>query len=103
LHELVTATPVSEERDSYIERVEGLLEQRQQLLPKVQSPFTEEEKQLGQEIVQMNEVINRQLKQRKEEVSIDIRKLKQKQQKTNKYANPYENLSFDGTFYDKRK
>jgi len=103
LYELVQTLPSSEERDSYIERVEGLLEQRQQLLPQIQPPFSEEEQQLGQEIIQMNEVIDGQLKQRKEEVSVDIRKLKQKQQKTNKYANPYENLSFDGTFYDKRK
>ncbi len=103
LYELVQHLPNSEERDSYIERVEGLLEQRQQLLPQIQPPFSEEEQRLGQEIVRMNQVIDGQLKKRKEEVSVDIRKLKQKQQKTNKYANPYENLSFDGTFYDKRK
>lgn len=103
LYVLIQTLPSSEERDLYIERLEGLLEQRQQLLPQIQPPFSVEEQQLGQEIVQMNQVIDGQLKQRKEEVSVDIRKLKQKQQKTNKYANPYENLSFDGTFYDKRK
>ncbi|MDQ0244746.1 flagellar protein FliT [Bacillus fengqiuensis] len=103
LYELVQHLPNSEERDSYIERVEELLGQRQQLLPHIQPPFSKEEQKLGQEIVRMNQVIDGQLKKRKEEVSVDIRKLKQKQQKTNKYANPYENLSFDGTFYDKRK
>ncbi|MFC3886545.1 flagellar protein FliT [Bacillus songklensis] len=103
LYELVTISPSGEERDSYIRRIEELLGQRQRLLPQVKSPFSEEETKLGQEIVQMNQVIDGHLKQRKEEVSVDIRKLKQKQQKTNKYINPYENLSFDGTFYDKRK
>lgn len=103
LYELAQNLPTSEERDSYITRMEELLEQRQQLLPHIQLPFSAEEQKLGQEIVRMNAVIDGQLPKRKEEVAVDIRKLKQKQEKTNKYANPYENLSFDGTFYDKRK
>ncbi|WP_078414310.1 hypothetical protein [Priestia abyssalis] len=103
LYELALSSPSSEERDFYIEKIEELLEKRQKLLPQVQPPFSPEEQKLGREIVQMNQVIDEQLKGQKEEISIDIRKLKQKQQKTNKYTNPYENLSFDGTFYDKRK
>jgi flagellar protein FliT len=103
LCQLCQSAPENEARDSYIDRVEGLLTQRQSMLLQVQPPFSAEEQQLGKEIVKMNKIIDEQLEKRKEEVSKDIRHLKQKEQQANKYVNPYENLSFDGTFYDKRK
>ncbi|MBM7704481.1 hypothetical protein [Metabacillus iocasae] len=103
LHTHVATSPSEEQRDAYIQRVDELLDARQALLSHVTKPASLEEKALAQEMITMNQAIDRALVGIKEQVAVDIRKLKIKKTKTDRYANPYANVSFDGTFYDKRK
>jgi flagellar protein FliT len=92
-----------DERDGWIEELERFLQEREKLLAKIQPPYTEEEKRLGKEIVRFNQKIEEKLKQMKQEIQFDIRHLKKAKESTNKYLNPYQSLSIDGMFYDKRK
>jgi flagellar protein FliT len=92
-----------DERDGWIEALERFLQDRENLLANIQPPFTEEEKRLGAEIVQFNQKIDEKLKQVKQDIQLDIRNLKKTKESTNKYLNPYQSLSMDGMFYDKRK
>ncbi|WP_053403612.1 flagellar protein FliT [Priestia koreensis] len=98
-------TPVMEsEREGYIEKIDGLLEQREEILSALQPPNTAEEKERALRIIQMNEVIDEKLKEIKHAIMGDIRGLRMKKKQANHYANPYANLSsMDGTFYDKKK
>lgn len=91
------------ERDSYIEQLQNILEKREDLIENVKPPYTTNEKKLGTEIVEMNKEISMQLTKVKKEVQYDILQLKKKKSSNNKYVNPYQSLSIDGMFYDKRK
>lgn len=92
----------AQDRDSQIEEVEELLDQRETILPSIQPPFTAEEKQLGSEINLMNQEIEARLQQLSRSVQMDLREVNVKKQSMDKYSNPYESLQTDGVFYDKR-
>lgn len=91
-----------DDREEQIEQINKLLEDRQCLLDKLQPPFNKEENKLGQQIVQLNKVIDTQLQKIFNEIKVDIKELKVKKEKSTKYSNPYESLSMDGMFFDKR-
>jgi flagellar protein FliT len=90
-------------RDKVINEVENLLEIRQQLLSDLKGPFSEEEKELGQQIIEFNKVIDEKLDQLKLDVQTDMNKVKKQKTSNEKYVNPYKNVSFDGMFFDKKK
>ena len=92
----------SHDRDSQIDQVEKLLDQREQVLPAIQPPFTEEEQKLGREIQVMNLEIEVHLQKLSNAVKADLKEVNVKKQSMDKYSNPYESLQTDGVFYDKR-
>jgi flagellar protein FliT len=89
-------------RDEQIERVEKLLQEREDLLQFVQPPYNVEEQRIGKEMVQLNTVVMEGLAQLKNEVKVDIQNLNKQKQHGQKYRNPYGNISIDGMFLDKR-
>jgi flagellar protein FliT len=90
-------------RDDVIEKVELILNERQELLSNLKGPFSEEEKLIGQKIIDLNRVIDEKLPQLKAEVQKDMNKVKKQKSSNEKYTNPYKNVSFDGMFFDKKK
>jgi flagellar protein FliT len=91
------------DRDDKIARVEELLSQREVLMGAIQPPYTPEEIEIGKKVNQLNLRISQLLKQEKAAVQKDIKDLQNKKESNTKYVNPYQNLSTDGMFYDKRK
>jgi flagellar protein FliT len=91
------------DRDDKIARVEVLLSQREILMGAIQPPFTPEEIEIGKKINQLNLRLSQLLKQEKAAVQKDIKDTQNKKESNTKYVNPYQNLSTDGMFYDKRK
>ncbi|PRS37738.1 hypothetical protein C6W19_10310 [Bacillus sp. RJGP41] len=61
-----------------------------------------EEQQLGRSVLLLNQRVNHLLKLQKQEIQRDIQEMNKKKKSSNKYTNPYESLSVDGVFYDKR-
>ncbi|MGE7763761.1 flagellar protein FliT [Peribacillus sp. NPDC096540] len=90
------------ERDDKIERVTQLIDQRDELLSQIKPPFTGEEQQLGRAIMLLNQQVDRLLNLQRLEIKRDIQEINKKKKSSNKYTNPYESLSVDGMFYDKR-
>lgn len=90
------------ERDDKIERVTKLIDRREGLLSQINPPFTGEEQQLGREVLLLNQQVDHLLKLQKQEIQRDIQEINKKKRSSNKYTNPYESLSVDGMFYDKR-
>ncbi|MEF2095987.1 flagellar protein FliT [Bacillus sp. CFBP9009] len=90
------------ERDDKIERITKLIDQRDGLLSQIKPPFTAEEQRLGCAALLLNQKVDHLLKLQKQEIQRDIQKINKKKRSSNKYTNPYESLSVDGMFYDKR-
>ncbi|MFJ7831966.1 flagellar protein FliT [Peribacillus sp. NPDC097284] len=91
------------ERDDRIERITKLLDRREAFLSHIKPPFSDEELQLGRQSMLLNQQVDQLLLLQKQEIQRDIKELNQKKKTSNKYTNPYENLSTDGMFYDKKK
>lgn len=91
------------DREDKITRTEEVLSQREALMTEIVHPYTPEEMKAGKEINQLNVKLAKLLKAEKAEVQRDIKGLQSKKESNTKYVNPYQNLSTDGMFYDKRK
>ena len=104
LYQLVLKPLAKDARDERIEQITSLLEKREQLLPKVQPPFTSEEKELFQQIRTWNDVITAKFTELKVQIQQDMIQTKKSKKTSQQYVNPYQNVSTsDGMFYDKRK
>lgn len=103
LYDLLQESSKNDHRETIISKIEELLESRQKLINQVKPPYTSDEKLLGAEVVKLNKVIDEKLALMKEDIQLDINQLKKTKTSTNKYTNPYESVSLDGVFFDKRK
>jgi flagellar protein FliT len=92
-----------QDRDKKIERIEHLIDKREGLLKDIQPPFSEEERNLGQQIIKMNKAIDHKLSILREEIKRDMNGINKKKTNVRKYSNPYQNLQQDGVYYDKKK
>ncbi|MBE2906177.1 flagellar protein FliT [Anoxybacillus flavithermus] len=100
----VLREPVSKEkRDEVIARIEQLLEERERLLAKLPSSLTAEERKMGQEILALNAEIDEKLQQLKQQIQFDLKQTKKTETVVKHYNHPYEPLSIDGMFYDKKR
>lgn len=103
LYRILSESVQQEKRDEVIEEITGLLDEREKLILKVMAPFTDEERKLGTEIVQMNKLIDFKLESIKKEIQLDIANQKKRKVTTTKYVNPYQSSPSDGMFFDKKK
>lgn len=92
----------SEHRDSTIEKMQELLSKREQLLPMIKPPFSEQEVLVGKQLIQQQHELDQLLLKVKRDIQKDINGLTKKKTSVRRYTNPYENMQTDGFFYDKR-
>ncbi|MEW4307897.1 flagellar protein FliT [Rossellomorea marisflavi] len=90
------------ERDSKIESIENLLNQRELLLSSITPPYSLEEQRLGKEIVLWNKQIDQKLAGLKIDIKRDMNGVSKTKTTVQRYTNPYESMQTDGMFYDKR-
>lgn len=91
------------EREDKIERITELIDRRDEVIAQIKPPFTAAEQQVGRRTMLLNQQVDSLLKLQKQEIQRDILEINKKKNSSNKYMNPYESLSIDGMFYDKRK
>jgi flagellar protein FliT len=103
LYELLEQPAGKEKRDETIEAIQRLLSQRDVLIQQLQPPYSEEEQELGMQMVSLNEMINEKLRQLKQQIQQDLKAIKQKKMANQNYMNPYQSLAIDGMFYDKKR
>ncbi|MGE7183726.1 flagellar protein FliT [Peribacillus sp. NPDC006672] len=101
-NQLLSTLENDQDRDRKIEKVEALLEEREKSMAGIQPPFSDSEQELGKKLIELNEKVSQLLEEQKVEIQRDIKQLSVKKESSNKYTNPYESLSIDGMFYDKR-
>lgn len=92
-----------EKRDIIIEQVEQLLEKREQLLQQLPATLTEEEKQIGKQLLALDREANGLLRQFKQHIQQDLKQIKQTKEAVDRYDDLYNSLASDGMFYDKRR
>lgn len=91
-----------ENRDDVIARAEDMLEQREIILQQLNPPFSNEEQQMGKQLIEQQSELDQLLQALKNQIQKDMNGLNKKKTSVHKYVNPYEALQNDGAFYDKR-
>lgn len=92
----------SELTDEQHVEITDLLNERERLLPNLQKPVNEEEKQAAALIVEQSNEISRHLIEIKKHIQTKIKDLKKKEQSNKQYLG-YNMAAADGYFYDKKR
>ncbi|MBB5356188.1 flagellar protein FliT [Anoxybacillus mongoliensis] len=92
-----------EKREAVIEQIEQLLEKREQLLQSLSPTLTDEERQMGKELLMLDREANALLQQMRQQIVQDLKQTKQTKVAVERYDDLYDSLSIDGMFYDKRR
>jgi flagellar protein FliT len=103
LHELVSKGLPEEDRESYIEQLKQLLDERQSLMTELSGTYSEGDMKVGQELVALNQQLEPLLKEQLMTIETDIGNIKRKKAGSNRYNKGYQNFSSDGMFLDKKK
>lgn len=105
VQQLLTATKQTEEeqRDAIIEKIDGLLDERDQLQQQIQAPFTPEEEVLGKQLVLLEKQVVQSLDAYMKLIRTNINDSKTKKEHVKTYMNPYGKVARDGTFYDTKQ
>ncbi|MDF2946852.1 MAG: flagellar FliT family protein [Bacillales bacterium] len=103
IEKILESNHSKEDREDLISQVDNLLDGRQHLLEKGYSENLTIAKEKLEELNILNTKIIDKLNTLKFEVQSDINAINQQKQTRNAYVNPYQNISFDGMYYDKKK
>lgn len=93
----------NQERDMLLDESDRILKEREQLLPAITPPFTNDEHEFFRKLQTLEKQLQLLMQSEKQAIQRDMKSFSQTKKGTNKYVNPYENLNIDGVFYDKRK
>ena len=93
----------NDDRDEKINKVQSLLNQREELLKLIQPPFSPQEKELGKQLIQLGQQVKLLMGKQKIDIMQDLKSARMKKQSNQKYTNPYESMGVDGIFFDKQK
>ena len=91
------------DRDERIEKIQSLLNQREELLKSIQPPFSPQEKELGKQLVEQDQLVKQLMGKQKIDIMQDMKSARMKKQSNQKYTNPYESIGVDGVFFDKNR
>lgn len=92
-----------EKRDDAISQIEQLLNERDQLQPKISAPFTPEERAVGDELIRLEKEVQKSLAEFTKSIRLDITQSQAKKENMNSYVNPYGNMMKDGAYYDTKQ
>ncbi|MCM3024052.1 flagellar protein FliT [Heyndrickxia ginsengihumi] len=88
-------------RDEKIKHLTALLDKRDQLIPSIQPPYSDEDKKIGKKIVQLDKQLQPLLQKVKMEIKEDIKTVLNQKTNMKQYINPYQSLLLNnGSIYD---
>ncbi len=102
LYDHAKVPPQAEEREAYIERLTAMLEERAVILEGVKGEFSDDERALMKQAVDMNLLIEDRLQAELNHIKLDIGDLRKKKETGRRYENPYSYGPIDGAFIDKK-
>ncbi|MFC4023848.1 flagellar protein FliT [Oceanobacillus longus] len=91
-------------RESVIEELNDLILSRGMYMEKLKSPYTEEEKKIGKELVLINNEIQKKMQILFADLKLEMRQVKKQKKSNQSYTNPYKHVqTMDGMFMDSKK
>ncbi|MUV39064.1 Flagellar protein FliT [Lentibacillus sp. JNUCC-1] len=101
---LFGSSDTKQSREQLIDEMNQLVEERGRIMSHIQPPFTEEEKQIGKQVVELNQSIKVEMDQLFAELKTEMKQIKQLKKNNQSYTNPYQNVqTMDGMFMDSKK
>ena len=101
--ELMETLQQENDRDEKINKIQSLLNQREELLKLIQPPFSPQEKEVGKQLIKLDQQVKGLMAEQKIDIMQDLKSARMKKQSNQKYNNPYESMGVDGIFFDKQK
>ncbi|HHY74141.1 MAG TPA: hypothetical protein GX497_13150 [Bacillus bacterium] len=93
----------NEGREDYIQSIHDLLGEREQILKSLPDLSNKLDENVKQQLVNLEKNIYGIMLEQQNMIKKDLQVLQLKKKKNNEYAEPYENVSIDGMFLDKKK
>ena len=100
---LMSKNTDEETRDKVIERIEALLDEREQLQLEMAAPFTDDEQAFGKELVKLEAEVQKRLDFFTQKIRTNISESQTKKVHMKSYVNPYGSVARDGTYYDTKQ
>lgn len=76
---------------------------RSELIQEISLPLSEEERKQMKLILTWDQLIVKEMERLKQSIATELQQMKRKRVMHTTYLNPYNNITIDGTYYDKRK
>lgn len=92
-----------EQRDTVIDEINALLDEREALQKEIVSPFSALEESVGKELVALEKQVSGALDAYMKQIRSDISATQSKKEHVKSYVNPYAKVARDGTFYDTKQ
>lgn len=91
------------QRDQVIEKIQGQIDRREELMNEISQPYSAEEMKIGQEIIVLNEEIMKRMNHLYEHVKDDLKQVQQRKDQNYSYLNPYGKIkTTDGMYWDNK-
>lgn len=104
LNDVISETVPPKSREEVIQKINQLIDERAIIMEKVTPPYSEDEKQIGKKIVDLNETIKEKMNQLFVELKADIKSVKKRKESNRSYINPYGRLkTTDGMYVDSKQ
>lgn len=104
LQELLEQEITAKNREQVILQVDLLVEKRGKYMEALEPPYTDEEIQLGQQLIPMNEQIQQLMNELFADLKTEMKQVKKQKKSNRSYVNPYKNVqALDGRFLDSKK
>lgn len=104
LHALLSEDMTVDNRESLLEKVNTLLDQRALEMKQVTPPYTEAEQTRGKDIVRLNKAVEEKMNHLFADLKKEIQHVKKQKQSNYSYINPYGKMtSTDGMYVDSKQ
>ncbi|AKE25338.1 MULTISPECIES: flagella biosynthesis regulatory protein FliT [Bacillus] len=91
------------ESDELLKQIEDFVATRSELIQEISLPLSEEERKQMKLILTWDQLIVKEMERLKQSIATELQQIKRKRVMHTTYLNPYNNITIDGTYYDKRK
>lgn len=103
LKQLLEQEITSKNREAIIQQLNDLIAARGKWMEKIEAPYTNEEKALGEKIYALNIGIEREMQQLFSDLKLEMRQVQRQKKSKESYSNPYKHVQVaDGTFLDRK-
>ncbi|PAY14565.1 flagellar protein FliT [Bacillus sp. 7705b] len=91
------------ESDELLKQIEGFVSKRSELIQGISLPLSEEERKQMKLVLTWDQLIVKEMERLKQSIAAELQQVKRKRAMHTTYLNPYNNITIDGRYYDKRK